>query len=115
MMARITRRMAAGLLLAGLVAGPVLAQSSVTGLYRAEGRNPDGSTYSGSVRITQTGESIAMAWQVGTQAYSGTGIRQGRVITVDWGDSHPVVYVIMPDGTLHGTWANGRALERLTR
>ncbi|KMW59569.1 hypothetical protein AIOL_004551 [Candidatus Rhodobacter oscarellae] len=26
----------------------------------------------------------------------------------------PVVYVWMPDGTLHGTWDGGLALEKLT-
>lgn len=87
----------------------------ISGSYRVEGRNPDGSGYAGTVRITENGDAISMAWQVGTQTYSGTGVRQGRVITVNWGDAFPVVYVIMPNGALHGTWADGRASERLTR
>ncbi|KMW59575.1 hypothetical protein AIOL_004557 [Candidatus Rhodobacter oscarellae] len=38
----------------------------------------------------------------------------GRVVTVNWGSATPVVYVWMPDGTLHGTWDGGLALEKLT-
>ena len=33
--------------------------------------------------------------------------------TVEWGSDYPVYYLILPSGELHGTWANGTALERL--
>ena len=94
---------------------PVQSLPNISGTYQAEGRNPDGSAYSGQAAIVQNGPSVQMAWQVGAQAYSGQGVFDGRVLTVNWGDPHPVVYVLMPDGTLHGTWSNGRALERLRR
>ena len=101
-----------GLAAVALMAGPVAAQS-VGGMYRAEGRNPDGSTYEGRVQISERGGAIAMTWWVGNDTYQGTGERNGDVIWVDWGDSYPVVYVRMPSGELHGTWSNGRGLERL--
>ncbi len=85
----------------------------ISGNYTAEGRNPDGSAYSGQVRITQQGTRIAFAWQVGNDSYSGEGLIDGRVVAVDWGATTPVVYVVMPDGELHGTWDDGKALERL--
>ncbi len=91
------------------------AQMSIEGRYSAEGRNPDGSAYSGIVQIVQSGDAISMSWQIGDQAYSGSGVRQGRIVTVNWGAKYPVIYVIQPNGALHGTWADGRALERLTR
>lgn len=107
------RVMIAGLFASALLAaGGALAQS-VTGLYRAEGRNPDGSSYSGTVQIRDSKGVIKVNWQVGSQSYSGSGTRSGDVIWVDWGDQYPVVYVRMPSGELHGTWANGRGLERL--
>ncbi len=101
-------------LVAGLatLAGPLAAQS-ISGAYRAEGRNPDGSAYSGTVNIREDGAMVYMSWRVGSQTYSGSGSRNGDVVWVDWGDNYPVVYVRMPSGELHGTWANGRALERL--
>ena len=95
-----------------MAVGPVAAQS-VAGHYRAEGRNPDGRSYSGKVQIRDNKGVIAVDWQVGSQSYAGKGTRSGDVIWVDWGDTYPVVYVRMPSGELHGTWANGRGLERL--
>lgn len=102
-------------LIVSTLPGLALAQSGITGSYRAEGRNPDGSTYVGTVKIVETSGAVAMTWAVGNQTYTGTGALHDRVLTVDWGDSHPVVYVLMPDGDLHGTWSDGKALERLSR
>ena len=111
-MAVYLRRVLAGVALALVCAGAALAQS-VSGSYRVQGRNPDGSAYSGSVQIADANGTIAMTWKVGNQSYQGTGTRNQDVIWVNWGDQHPVVYVRMPNGELHGTWANGTALERL--
>jgi hypothetical protein len=90
----------------------VLAQD-LSGTYRAEGRNPDGSAYTGSVRIDEEGSAIRVYWTIGASSYDGLGFRDGRVLVVDWGEQDPVVYVVMADGELHGTWADGTALERL--
>lgn len=90
------------------------ALADVSGSYFAEGRNPDGSTYTGDVRIVQEDGYASVSWRVGSQSYQGQGPINGDVITVDWGDAHPVIYVVMPDGELHGTWADGKALEKLT-
>ena len=110
------RRAALAGLAAGMVtlAAPVAAQS-IAGNYQAEGRNPDGSAYRGVVTIREEGTTVYIAWRVGNQSYNGTGTRNGDVIWVNWGSDHPVVYVRMPSGQLHGTWANGTALERLIR
>ncbi|MEM1388875.1 MAG: hypothetical protein AAF748_08650 [Pseudomonadota bacterium] len=87
---------------------------NITGNYRVEGLNPNGSAYNGVVRIDQQDNRVSIAWNVGGQAYSGTGIIEGRIVAIDWGADSPVVYVVMPDGQLHGTWNDGLALERLT-
>ena len=112
-MGKTTRRMAIAAVMmwcAGLTAA--VAQG-LTGAYVAQGRNPDGSAYAGSVQITQSANVVSMAWRVGASSYIGTGVMDGRVLTVNWGADYPVVYVLMPDGSLHGTWDDGRALERL--
>ncbi|WP_417700447.1 hypothetical protein [Pseudophaeobacter sp.] len=113
-----TRRSVMGglsvLLTLSLLSWPDLARAqSVTGSYRAEGRNPDGSAYSGRVQISGTAEALVVEWQVANQRYTGKGSRNGDVIWIDWGQKYPVVYLRMPSGELHGTWANGRGLERL--
>ncbi|MEL7117763.1 MAG: hypothetical protein AAGP08_19645, partial [Pseudomonadota bacterium] len=81
----------------------------------ATGRNPDGSAYQGRAEIFHRGDNISITWFIGDGTPNkGTGSKTGDVVTVDWGDTTPVVYVVMPDGELHGTWADGTALEKLT-
>lgn len=113
-MKQLTRRMAMGAGAAFALALPAGAQVlDITGPYRAEGRNPDGSAYSGLATVAQQGNAVQINWSVGNQTYSGSGIRTGQVVVINWGQPDPVVYVVMLDGQLHGTWAKGTALERL--
>ncbi len=89
-------------------------EASIAGSYAVSGRNPDGSAYAGSVVLSQQGADYSIAWTIEGQGFQGTGKLDGRVLTVTWqGDPDPVVYVLMPDGELHGTWADGHALDRL--
>lgn len=110
------RRSMIGLLAAATLAGPLLAQQvGITGTYRAEGRNPDGSAYTGSAVVAETNGAVQITWTVGNQTYSGSGARTGQVVVVNWGQPAPVIYVVMSSGDLYGTWQNGTALERLVR
>ncbi len=87
----------------------------LTGNYSVAGRNPDGTTYDGTVVLTQQGRTFTLIWTVGTDSYRGVGELDGNVLTVDWGDKTPVVYAVMADGHLKGLWAAGRGAEELTR
>ena len=88
--------------------------ASIGGNYLAEGRNPDGSTYSGSCRVTNIGEgNFSFHWSIGNQSFSGTGKLIGDTISVDWGAASPVIYKVAADGTLNGIWSNGQAVETL--
>jgi hypothetical protein len=84
----------------------------ISGLYRVEGRNADGSAYQGRVLLSQEGAKLQVGWTVGSQTYSGEGVLQGRILTVNWGAATPMIYVVV-GRELHGTWDGGRALERL--
>ena len=124
----ITRRIfiaaAAGLAATGLAkaqssksSGNVGSTNPVAGIdgsYSAYGRNPDGSDYKGRTEITQQGKAVEFTWYIGEATNRGSGSIDGRIVTVDWGDATPVVYVIMEDGELHGTWDDGKAFEKLT-
>lgn len=111
----IPHRISSVALVCALCAAPLAAFADLTGAYTVEGRNTDGSRYSGSLTLQQEGETVAAAWVVGSTSYTGHGPLDGRVLTINWApDQAPVVYVTMPDGTLHGTWANGLALEKAT-
>ncbi len=121
----LTRR----LILTGLLSGlalPAAAQGKkslggsdasvigIDGSYSAAGMNPDGTKYQGRVEIVQQGDAVEMTWNIGNDTYRGAGRLEGRVLTVDWGDAHPVIYVALANGQLHGTWGNGTAVEKLT-
>ncbi|MGC1496845.1 MAG: hypothetical protein WA790_13625 [Sulfitobacter sp.] len=117
--ATVTRRLMMIGALAALSISPAIAQTidigTINGLYTAEGRNPDGSAYSGSVVMAEVNGAVQINWTVGNQHYAGTGVRDGQIVVVNWGAAYPVIYVVMADGNLHGTWDNGKALERLIR
>jgi hypothetical protein len=95
--------------------GTLAAMAEIAGEYFVYGRNPDGSAYEGTLQILGNPDgSYTVNWQVGS-SYSGRGELKGDVFTVDWGDIDPAVYVVMPDGELHGTWGDGVGLELLTQ
>lgn len=101
------------LLALALLLVPALALADgLAGTYGVEGRNTSGPAYSGTLVITGADEALTFLWDTGS-TYRGAGVREGRIVTVDWGAPYPVVYAIMPDGELHGTWDDGRALEKL--
>ncbi|WP_425049283.1 hypothetical protein [Psychromarinibacter sp. S121] len=86
----------------------------IAGTYSSRGLNADGTEYMGRAQIVQQGEAVEFTWFVGNDTFRGRGAIDGRLVAVDWGAESPVVYVVMPDGELHGTWDDGRALEKLT-
>lgn len=113
----LTRSLATIALSTVFVAGPLAAGThglSLSGDYIVNGIGMDGLAYQGKVKITEIGTKIALHWEIGNDLFSGTGELDGRILTVNWGDQHPVIYVVMPNGNLHGTWGDGRALEKLT-
>ena len=107
------RRAAPGLAMAvacALAAAPALAD--LAGIYDVLGRNADGSPYEGTATIRQAGDGYSVQWSVGAD-YSGQGQLTGDIFVVSWGDATPAFYLVMPDGELHGTWADGYAFERM--
>jgi len=86
----------------------------IEGSYKVTGTNPNGTPYSGSVRIARQGGVYEFNWNVGS-VYRGVGGFQGDRLVIDWGQSSPAIYRVAPDGKLHGTWANGQGSEVLER
>ncbi len=85
------------------------------GTYAVAGKNPNGTTYEGTVSLSRQGGKFTLIWKVGSSGYRGVGELEGNVLTVDWGDETPVVYALMEDGSLEGLWSGGRGSERLQR
>jgi len=99
--------------------GPVAAQSAVqipnlTGTYSVAGVNPNGSRYRGVVTVTIDGDLYHFRWRVAGQTFRGQGKLSGRTLTIDWGQASPVIYQVKDNGTLTGSWDDGRARETLT-
>lgn len=94
--------------LAGAIATPALG-----GIYRVQGKNPNGTTYRGMVALIRTGEQFRFNWWIGSQVFTGAGEFAGRMLVVQWGAQHPVIYTFAGGSTLNGEWADGSATERL--
>jgi len=102
------------LTLALLLAPTFALAQSLAGQYEVWGRNIDGAAYTGTAEIRDDGANVTIFWTTTVGAYSGTGTRDGNVVLIDWGSEYFIVYTVMDDGELHGTWADGYALDRLS-
>lgn len=96
------------------VAGVAMALADISGTYFVYGRHGDGRTFEGTATIAAGDGGYAIEWLIGAASYSGTGVLEGRVLTVEWGTDAPAIYVVMPDGELHGTFEDGLGVELLT-
>ena len=104
--------MLAGLM---LVAGAAMAWADISGTYFVYGRHGDGRTFEGTATITAGEDGYAIEWLIDAESYSGIGVLEGRVLTVEWGTEAPAIYVVMPDGELHGSFEDGLGVELLTQ
>lgn len=98
-------------LLAGLAA-PAMAQQA--GTYAVEGQGADGSRYTGSATLAQTGQNTwRVTWRVGGDTAQGVGILipEGPLLVVGYtmaGQTGVAAYAVEPDGRLMGTWTQGQ-------
>jgi hypothetical protein len=108
------RKLQFALILLMAVLLPVsISARDISGTYSVTGTNPDGSQYSGTCTVSKiSGNTYRFVWSVGN-SYEGQGTLVGSRISVEWGDTHPVIYDVLPDGTLDGLWSNGKATETL--
>jgi hypothetical protein len=94
-----------------LCALPAMALADgLDGSYDATGINAlDGTSYSGTVTITRSGDVYEVTWKVGDSSYIGTGVRVDDVLSVGYTDETKswfgvVGYHIGKGGRLLGTW-----------
>ena len=91
----------------------IAAPPALPGLYRLTGTNPNRSGYYGMATITADGDKLRFTWWMGKEVFTGVGQFAGRMVVVNFGARHPVVYTIEPDGILDGEWADGSATDQL--
>jgi hypothetical protein len=87
----------------------------ILGNYTVQGRNPNGSSYSGEAAISFDGSKYEIGWNLaGGQRFYGSGILDDKLLKINW-EGGMVTYIIRDNGKiLDGTWANGKGSEILT-
>jgi hypothetical protein len=77
--------------------------SDVAGDYNITGKNPNGSSYRGTLAVAAKAGGYSFVWSNNT---SGFGIKQGNTLSVGIGGSRCafVAYEVKSDGTLDGVW-----------
>jgi len=88
-------------------------QRNLAGVYRSDGINPNGTRYKGITAVNWSGNQVQVKWWIGKQIFTGVGEFAGKMLVVNWGDTHPVIYTFGKHGFLNGEWADGKANERL--
>lgn len=105
-----------------LLAIPALADSmTLAKHYKATGTNPDGSTYTGDVKVEIISDTtFSIVWTIGGSKYKGFGMRRNEALAATYeieGEPGLVIYQVDGNG-LNGAWAirgqNGNGTERLT-
>ena len=91
-----------------LLGAATASAQGLPGKYQVDGKNPDGSTYSGTAQIVATSENTCrIAWKTGGSTSEGICMRNDNSFAAGYvlGDAIGlVVYKIMPDGSLEGIW-----------
>lgn len=80
---------------------------SVGGNYTVKGSNPDGSTYTGTARITPSGSTCNITWQTGSTSSKGVCMLANKAFAAFYklgSDYGLIVYELQPDGSLKGYW-----------
>jgi hypothetical protein len=94
----------------------------IAGKYAVEGKNLDGSSYTGTAEIKMTGPTkCTIDWEIADATINGVCIRMGNTLSAGYileDAAGVVVYEIKSDGTLEGTWTvveeDGLGTEKLT-
>lgn len=98
-----------------LLLGSVLAVSlasgasaqTVGGDYTVAGTNPNGSTYTGTARITPSGSACKITWKTGSTSSQGVCMLANKAFAAFYkldSDYGLIVYELQPDGSLKGYW-----------
>jgi len=86
---------------------PLIDPATLAGTHECRGRNPDGSTYKGTVEIRVKRGLVLLEWTIGSSKSHGTGLIEGMCLGVAL-DSGVALYQIVPQAegkSLVGLWA----------
>ncbi len=97
------------------LAAPTAFGDVLIGRHKVRGTTPEGSSYRGRLDISiQDGVYLFRWYLTSGEVYDGRGKLEGDTLTIEWGDTTPVIYKVGPNGVLRGTWGGGRGTETAT-
>jgi hypothetical protein len=83
-------------------------QPELSGVYRCNGMNPDGTAYQGVVEISKLRNTFRVRWTMDDGSIMGVGIFSNGIFAVSYFGGAPAVVVYRPDGmNLVGEWTMG--------
>ena len=83
-------------------------QTELSGVYRCNGMNPDGTAYQGIVEISKLRNTFRVRWTMDDGSIIGVGIFSNGIFAVSYFGGAPAVVVYKLDGTnLVGEWTMG--------
>jgi hypothetical protein len=83
-------------------------QPELSGVYRCNGMNPDGTAYQGVVEISKLRNTFRVRWTMDDGSIIGVGIYSNGIFAVSYFGGAPAVVVYKLDGTnLVGEWTMG--------
>ena len=90
------------------LAAPAEAQPALGGRYQVNGKNPNGSTYSGTAEIVVTSNNTCrITWVTGSTTSAGICMRNRNVFSAAYRMGNLiglVIYEIRPEGIIDGIW-----------
>ncbi len=98
---------------AALAIGAAMAAAQPLGVFKVEGVNPDGTTYSGQVEITSSGETYNVTWTIAGATFTGAGLYTDGVFSTAYtgGFTGLAAYEEIAPGVWSGPWAGVGASE----
>lgn len=95
--------LAAAILLCGVAAA---FAADPTGTYDVQGTSPDGSKYTGTATVTQTGQTFKVIWEIGSDKYTGTAIGNKDFLAVSYtsGNDSGLALYGADGGNWKGVW-----------
>jgi hypothetical protein len=69
---------------------PAAEETDITGIYRCDGKNPNGTRYVGIVAIEKRGSAYALIWLIGdAPPIAGVGVRDGVILATTYANRTP--------------------------
>ena len=78
--------------------------------YQVAGKNPQGTGYTGTLKVTKSGDSYTFTMKLPKSTIVGNGSLEGNKLMVSWGKNRRFEYEVKEDGKIISKWAQGEEI-----